>query len=113
MAYTTILTDLTDSIFTLTLNRPDKLNALNDEMYHALSNAIRAAQADSSVRVMVITGAGDAFVGSLAFFLARGHDCRTVDLRRCRIDLSIRPHGLFLPGFARGLPEAAFVRGVP
>ncbi len=46
-------------------------------------------------------------------FLARGHDCRTVDLRRCRIDLSIRPHGLFLPGFARGLPEAAFVRGVP
>jgi len=46
-------------------------------------------------------------------FLAHGCDYRTVDLRQCRIDLSIRPHGLFLPGFARGLPEAAFVRGVP
>lgn len=46
-------------------------------------------------------------------FLAHGRDCRTVDLRQCRIDLSIRPHGLFLPGFARSLPEAAFVRGVP
>lgn len=46
-------------------------------------------------------------------FFARGHECRAVDLRQCRIDLSQRPHGLFLPGFARGLPEAAFVRGVP
>lgn len=46
-------------------------------------------------------------------FLAREHDCRTVDLRQCCIDLSLRPHGLFLPGFAGGLPEAAFVRGVP
>ncbi|MBE7420896.1 MAG: RimK family alpha-L-glutamate ligase [Zoogloeaceae bacterium] len=46
-------------------------------------------------------------------FLARGRACRTVDLRQCRIDLAQRPHGLFLPGFARGLPAAAFVRGVP
>ena len=46
-------------------------------------------------------------------FHARGYACRVVDLRRCRIDLSVRPHGLFLPGFARSLPEAAFVRGVP
>ncbi len=44
---------------------------------------------------------------------ALGHDCRAVDLRQCRIDLAQRPHGLHLPGFARALPAAAFVRGVP
>ncbi len=46
-------------------------------------------------------------------FVARGHECRAVDLRQCHIDLSLRPHGLFLPGFTRALPDAAFVRGVP
>lgn len=43
----------------------------------------------------------------------RGYTGRIVDLRRCRIDLAAGGPGIHLPGFAAGLPEAVFVRGVP
>lgn len=43
----------------------------------------------------------------------RGRVGRVVDLRHCRIDLSVPGSGLVIPGFSDGLPEAAFVRGVP
>ncbi len=45
----------------LTLNRPDVLNAFNDELGHALVDAVRAVAADDAVRCVVITGAGRAF----------------------------------------------------
>ncbi len=45
----------------LTLNRPQKRNALNDELRLALFEALRAADADESVSVVVIRGAGDCF----------------------------------------------------
>ncbi|MGB0129323.1 MAG: ATP-grasp domain-containing protein [Rhodocyclaceae bacterium] len=46
-------------------------------------------------------------------FARLGHPCRTVDLRRCRFDLSAPGSGLVLPGFTERVPDAAFVRGVP
>jgi enoyl-CoA hydratase/carnithine racemase len=45
----------------LTLNRPDKRNALNLELTRALLDALRAADADESVRCVVLTGAGAGF----------------------------------------------------
>jgi 2-(1,2-epoxy-1,2-dihydrophenyl)acetyl-CoA isomerase len=45
----------------LTLNRPDKLNALNDSMHEALRAAIDEAEADEDCRALMITGAGRAF----------------------------------------------------
>ena len=45
----------------LTLNRPDKLNALNGAMVAALMTALDAAEADPDVRVIVLSGAGRAF----------------------------------------------------
>jgi 2-(1,2-epoxy-1,2-dihydrophenyl)acetyl-CoA isomerase len=45
----------------LTLNRPDRLNALTPELHHALHEAVRAAAADSQVGAVVLTGAGRAF----------------------------------------------------
>ena len=61
MAYETILTDISESIFTLTINRPDKLNALNTLMIREFIDAIEAADADDAVRAIIVTGAGRAF----------------------------------------------------
>jgi enoyl-CoA hydratase/carnithine racemase len=61
MPYETILTGLADSIFTITINRPDKLNALNTTMIHEFIDAIDKADADDAVRAIIVTGAGRAF----------------------------------------------------
>lgn len=50
-----------DGILTITLNRPDKLNALMGHMRRDLAEALEAAGSDRDVRVVVITGAGRAF----------------------------------------------------
>jgi len=49
------------AIAVLTLNRPDKLNAINAAMIDELSRAIDTAEADEAVRVIVLAGAGKAF----------------------------------------------------
>ncbi|MFF7468620.1 enoyl-CoA hydratase-related protein [Streptomyces sp. NPDC008092] len=59
---TVLLTDdASDGVRTLTLNRPDRRNALDAELWEALAAALRAAGADRSVRALVLTGAGGAF----------------------------------------------------
>jgi enoyl-CoA hydratase/carnithine racemase len=50
-----------DAILRVTLNRPDKKNALDREMYEALIEALAQADADQSLRVVFIESAGDAF----------------------------------------------------
>ncbi len=57
-----ILTEKKDSVCTLTINRPESLNALNMDVLRDLDEAVDAAAADGDVRVIVITGAGRAFV---------------------------------------------------
>src|SRR5687768_16892815 len=49
------------AVATITLNRPDKLNAFTGTMREDLLDALRASDADNAVRVVVITGAGRAF----------------------------------------------------
>jgi enoyl-CoA hydratase/carnithine racemase len=61
MSYETILTDLAENIFTITINRPDKLNALNTQMIHELIDAFDKADADDAARAIIVTGAGRAF----------------------------------------------------
>jgi enoyl-CoA hydratase/carnithine racemase len=50
-----------EGILTLTLARPDKKNALTNEMYGALADAIEGAENDAAVRVILIRGQGDSF----------------------------------------------------
>ncbi len=59
--YDEILYDVADHIATITLNRPDKLNAWTATMENSVRGAINEAAADGGVRVIVITGAGRGF----------------------------------------------------
>ena len=57
----TVLSALDAGVLTLTLNRPDALNAFNVEMKDALLAAFRDAARDNTTRVLILTGAGRAF----------------------------------------------------
>lgn len=60
-AYKNVLTTITNHVGTITLNRPDKLNAFAGAMRQEVAQAVQEMTADDSVRVVVITGAGRAF----------------------------------------------------
>lgn len=63
MTHENLIVDDRDAVRTVTVNRPDKLNALNRQTLVELQEAMIAAHGDDAVRVVVITGAGDkAFV---------------------------------------------------
>ena len=53
-----ILTTLDDGVLAITLNRPHRLNAFTAEMHQQMLTALREAQRDPGVRVIVIAGAG-------------------------------------------------------
>jgi len=61
MDFKTILLDINDGIATLTLNRPEALNALSMELVQEIRQAVLAVEEDSSARVLLITGAGRGF----------------------------------------------------
>ena len=52
---------VSDGLGVITLNRPDVLNAFNDELGYAALDAVNSAAADSNVRCIIVTGAGRAF----------------------------------------------------
>ena len=56
-----VLYSVTGGVATITLNRPEKLNALNAEMFHGLMAAFDETDGDDAVRAVVVTGAGRAF----------------------------------------------------
>jgi enoyl-CoA hydratase len=59
MAYENLLYDVKDQIATITFNRPKVLNALNRKTVEELGDALNRAREDSSVRVLILTGAGE------------------------------------------------------
>lgn len=61
MAYEFLLYEVKDSILTITLNRPDCLNAFNDEMSYELQKALKEAEKDKAVRCIILIGAGRGF----------------------------------------------------
>jgi 2-(1,2-epoxy-1,2-dihydrophenyl)acetyl-CoA isomerase len=74
--FANVLVDVTDRVGTLTLNRPEKLNAFAGEMRREVADALDELERDDNVRVIVITGAGRAFcagadVGYMAELIAK------------------------------------------
>ena len=65
MAYNTLLWEVEDRVLTLTLNRPDQMNAFTVEMAHELIDAFERASEDDAVGAIVVTGAGRAFCAGM------------------------------------------------
>ncbi|MEO1139461.1 MAG: enoyl-CoA hydratase [Pseudomonadota bacterium] len=61
MAYETIIVEVEDHVAKITLNRPDALNALNDQLLSELVDALQDAQGNDKARCIVITGSDKAF----------------------------------------------------
>lgn len=59
--YETVLLDMQDNVATLTLNRPERRNALNEALNVDLLAALQAVARDEAVRAVVLTGAGESF----------------------------------------------------
>ncbi len=80
MAYETIKYDVEDQILTITLNRPDKLNAFTGTMQKELIDAFDHADRDDNIRAIIVTGAGRGFCAGAD--LSSGADTFDRDARR-------------------------------
>ena len=87
-SFETIRYEVEDHILTITLNRPDKMNAFTHAMQSELIAAFDAADADDNVRAIIVTGAGRAFcagadlsAGGATFDRAARPDRKTAPLR--------------------------------
>ncbi len=95
-------------IATITLNRPDKFNAMTDAMGDAFAEAVRQVNADSAVRVVVVRGAGRAFCAGGDFDLIGGN-ARTDPEQNRRNMLAF--YGKFLSALRIEAPTVAVLHG--
>jgi len=90
MAYETLLTERRgqyEGILWVTLNRPEKLNAINMQMFAELEHLFREARRDRSVRCLVITGAGRGFCAGADFSGSGGRPASDrIDLEGSRLN---------------------------
>jgi len=120
MPYETILEAQRDNgVVWVTLNRPDKLNAINATMHTELRNVFERARSDRGARCLVITGAGRAFCAGADQGAAadrRGADERrdapVVDLEGDRLRLRESGHAMMKALRAVDVPTIAAVNGV-
>src|SRR3974377_2055891 len=65
MTYRDMLYDVSDHVATITLSRPERLNAISGRMLRSFSAAFREADGDRDVRAIILTGAGRGFCAGL------------------------------------------------
>lgn len=65
MSYKTLLVEHRDQVTTITLNRPESKNAMNPQMHFDMCDALAEVERDEECRVVVLTGAGDAFCAGM------------------------------------------------
>jgi enoyl-CoA hydratase/carnithine racemase len=94
VSYQDILYDVTDRIATITLNRPDRMNAWTATMERDVRQAMETAASDKEVRVIVLTGAGRAFCAGADMDALKGLDPNDIKRRGNDIppfDMNRRP----------------------
>ena len=104
---TELLCELSDGVATITLNRPDKRNALSDTLTPALRAILPLLDADQRVRCIVLTGAGSAFCaggdvsqmggGKLVDGPDRSFEDKVRELQHKQRTLTLRIHELKKP----------------
>lgn len=110
MTYETLLTELEQGILTVTVNRPDKLNALNRSVLADLDQLMDRVQSDPEIRAVLLTGSGPkAFVAGadISEFLQAGPDEGAALAKRgqdlfLRIERCPKPFVAAVNGFALG-----------
>lgn len=92
MSYTTLDYSVADGILTLTLNRPEQMNAFTVEMANELEHAFRRASDDDAVRAIVVTGAGRAFCAGMDLSVGGNVFGLDEDQRPTMKDMNARLH---------------------
>ena len=111
MAYETVLYETSGGVATITLNRPDALNALNQTLIEELQHALAAAADDAEIRCVVLTGAGRGFCAGAD--LAQLEDAYKAGEPPALGDtLRARYHPVVLPIVTMEKPVVAAVNGV-
>jgi 2-(1,2-epoxy-1,2-dihydrophenyl)acetyl-CoA isomerase len=108
MPYETILFDVQDGVATITLNRPDKYNALTLQMYSDILDALKQCERDKAVRAVILTGAGKAFSSGADLMEMQAH------LSEIQIDEMLRTGLNRIVSAIRGLekPVLGAINGV-
>lgn len=110
MAYSTLLTSLANGIFTVTINRPDKLNALNKDVMNDLDAVMDEVERAAEIKAVLLTGAGQkAFVAGadISEFTGLSKEEGTTLAKKgqdifFRIENSAKPVVAAVNGFALG-----------
>jgi 2-(1,2-epoxy-1,2-dihydrophenyl)acetyl-CoA isomerase len=94
-----LLSEDADGVRTLTLNRPDRKNAINPQLWLELADALRAAARDRDLRALVITGAGGAFCSGAD--ISTPEDIHPKDKLRRLTEVALALHELTVPTIAK------------
>ena len=115
MDYQTIILEKKDHVARLTLNRPERLNALNRQMFRELNSALEDVANDREMRALVLTGAGRAFCASADIKEERQEGDRLLGyMEPNEIFQFIRngPQGITLKLHQMEIPTIAMVNGL-
>jgi enoyl-CoA hydratase len=106
MSYLTLLVEKKQGYAIITLNRPDKLNALNGQLLADLQHALTSAQQDASIHALILTGSG-----TKAF--AAGADIAELHMQTAKTGLSFAERGQLVGNLIErlGKPVVAAVNG--